>query len=175
MKPALRLMTSYICLSFGLLLNLLILSQAQAQYVQQVPRLGDWTGAVVRQDKQPKLLFGKVGFTMNHSYEMSVATMGGNVFNQNMYTNSMFFDFGNRLDGRVDLSLAHSPLGNGFLTQGKDVRFIVRNAELNYKMGERSQLSLQFSQQPYGYGNYYDRYGYRNPWQRNAMNPFYPY
>lgn len=175
MKPALRTIPSPICLFSGLLLNILLFSPTLAQYMQHVPRPGDWTGAVVRQDKNPKLLFGKVGFSMNHSYEMNVATMGGSVFNQNMYTNSLFLDFGNRLQGRVDLSLAHSPLGNGMLTQGKEVRFLVRNAELNYKMGERSQLSLHFSQQPYGYGSYYDRYGYRNPWQRNMMQAFYPY
>jgi hypothetical protein len=151
-----------------------------AQFANQVPRSGDWTGSILKTDQNEKNLLGRFGFSMNHSYEMSFTNFGGQSYNQNMYTNTMFLRFSDRMQGRVDLSLAHSPFGNGLMTQGSDVRFLVRNAELNYRLGEKSQVSLQFSQMPNGYyGGPFDRYGYGNNFYRNnrwnsAGNPFYP-
>ncbi len=151
-----------------------------AQFVNQVPRSGDWTGSIVKTDLDQKNLLGRFGFSMNHSYEMSFTNFGGQSYNQNMYTNTMFLRFSDRMQARVDLSLAHSPFGNGLMTQGNDVRFLVRNAELNYKLGEKSQVSLQFSQMPNAYyGGPYDRYGMGNTFYRNnrwnsAGNAFFP-
>src|SRR5690606_21208298 len=87
---------------------------AAAQFVNEVPRSGDWTGSIVKEDSKQRTLFGSnIGFSMNHSYEMSFVSFGGQGYNQNMYTNTMLFGFSDRLNGRVDLSLAHSPFGNG--------------------------------------------------------------
>lgn len=146
---------------------------ASAQFINEVPRNGDWTGSVVKTDLNQKKIFGNVAFKMNHAYEVSFTSFGGQAYNQNMYTNTMLFGFSDRLNGRVDLSLAHSPFGNGLMTQGNDVRFIVRNAELNYRLGQNSNLSVSFSQMPYGYyGGGYDRYGYGNHSFRNRNNPW---
>lgn len=152
-----------------------------AQFIHQVPKSGDWTGSIVKTDLNQKNLLGRFGFSMNHSYEMSFTNFGGQSYNQNMYTNTMFLRFSDRMQARVDLSLAHSPFGNGLMTQGNDVRFLVRNAELNYRLGEKSQVSVQFSQMPSGfYGGPYDRYGLGNNYYRNnrwnsAGNPFFPF
>lgn len=173
----------YIFLSVSLLFLVVSAQTAAAQLVNEVPRSGDWTGSIVKTDLNQKKILGNVAFSMNHAYEVSFTTFGGQAFNQNMYTNTMLFGFSDRLKGRLDLSMAHSPFGNGLMTQGNDMRFMVRNAELNYRLGEKSNVSVSFSQMPQGYyGGPYDRYGFgnhsyrnrNNPWSA-AGNPFYPY
>ena len=154
-----------------------------AQFISDVPRAGDWTGTITKSDRDQKMLFGKIGFNMSHSYEMNFTTFAGQSYNQNMYTNTMFFQMSNRLNARMDISLAHSPFGNGLMTQGNDVKLLIRNAELNYRLGEKSTVSVSFSQMPYGYGygGMYDTYGMRNSnrFRTGPMgssgNPFFPY
>jgi hypothetical protein len=78
--------------------------------------------------------------------------------------------------------MAHSPFGNGLMTQGNEMRFMVRNAELNYRLGQNSNVSLSFSQMPYGHYGANDRNGFgnhsfrnrNNPWSA-VGNPFFPY
>lgn len=172
---------------FVLLLSIAFLflsaTMATAQFVNEIPRSGDWTGSIIKTDTNQKKIFGNVAFSMNHAYEVSFTSFAGQAFNQNMYTNSMLFGFSDRLKGRLDLSMAHSPFGNGLMTQGNEVRFMVRNAELNYRLGQNSNISVSFSQMPYGtYGGFSDRYGLgnssfrnrNNPWSASS-NPFYPY
>ncbi|MFU8861887.1 MAG: hypothetical protein ACNA8K_15865 [Cyclonatronaceae bacterium] len=130
----------------------------------------DWTGNVVKDPaaENSNKLFGLVNFQMNHSYEMTMTSAGGQTFNQNFYTNTMHLMFNERLTGRLDVSMAHSMFGNmpGF---DNGPRVFVRNAELNYKFSENSRLHVSFSQMPYGYG-------YNNMYNRNFMNPYYsPY
>ncbi len=170
-------------LSLSLAILMISASSATAQFVNEIPRSGDWTGSIIKTDTNQKRILGNVAFSMNHAYEVSFTSFAGQAFNQNMYTNTMLFGFSNRLNGRLDLSMAHSPFGNGLMTQGNEMRFMVRNAELNYRLGQNSNISVSFSQMPYGsYGGPYDRHGFgnssfrnrNNPWSA-ASNPFFPY
>jgi hypothetical protein len=172
----------YIVLTVTLLFLAISANTAAAQFVNEIPRTGDWTGSIVKTDLNQKKIFGNVAFKMNHAYEVSFTSFGGQAYNQNMYTNTMLFGFSDRLNARLDLSMAHSPFGNGLMTQGNDMRFMVRNAELNYRISDKSHVSVSFSQMPYGSGGPYDRYGFgnhsfrsrNNPWSA-AGNPFSPY
>lgn len=150
---------------------------ASAQYRNHTPRPGDWTGSIIKTDNTPRSILGGVDFSMHHSYEMNFVSFSGQGYNQNMYTNTMVFGFTDRLRGRVDLALAHSPFGNGLMTQGNEVRFMVRNAELNYQFGKNSNLSIHFSQMPqYGYGYGYGQpYGMYGNMHRRGHHPYHPF
>ena len=101
---------------------------------------------------------------MNHSYSMNFASWGGQMQNMNAYTNTMQFFFSEDLTGRVDLQLLHSPFGNSYMSNnnsGMDMKFLIRNAELNYQISENSNVSIQFQQVP-SYG--------LSPWSSGLYN-----
>ena len=132
-------------------------SQLRDDLPSQVNRTGNVTNPADASNQNK--LFGLVDFRMSHSYEMTMSNFGGNTFNQNYYTNTMQLFFNPNLTGRVDLSVAHSPFGNGFMGQNQGPQFFVRNAELNYRFSENSAISIQFQQIPAG----------------SFMNPFSPH
>jgi hypothetical protein len=79
----------------------------------------------------------------------------------------MQFFFSEDLTGRVDLQLLHSPFGNSYMSNnnsGMDMKFMIRNAELNYQIGENSNISIQFQQVP--------SYGV-SPWSSGLYNRSY--
>ncbi|MEX0686858.1 MAG: hypothetical protein WD267_10565 [Balneolales bacterium] len=145
-----------------------------AQFKADAPSSLDRTGAVTMETEpvgDDKFL-GLFNFQMDHSYEMSMSSVGGNTYNQNFYTNTMHFDFNNNLYGRVDLGLAHSPFGNSMMGNDQSTQILVRNAELNYKLNDNTRFRLSFQQQPAGYGygrGYYNRY---NQGYHRSYNPF---
>lgn len=161
-------------LTIGLLLT--IGYSAQAQFRSQEPSPLNYTGPItktvtVSQDQKGLLdLFNIHNVKMRNSLEMNFSSFGGHVYNENLFTNTMFMNFTPRLSGRLDISLAMSPFGNGFMAQSQKPRIFVRNAELNYQLSKNSSIHLQFSTMPYaspfmpyGYGGGYGYYG----------NPFY--
>lgn len=104
-------------------------------------------------------LFSPQHFTMGHSYEMSVGGFGGSSSTLGMYTNTMAWQFSQKLDARLDVSVAHSFSGNQFGDEGPGGQVFIRNAELNYRPTESMQFHISFRQSPFGlYGH---PYGYR--------------
>jgi hypothetical protein len=101
-------------------------------------------------------VFSPEHFRMGHSYEMSFGSAGS----MGMYTNSMMWQFNEKLAARVDLAYAFSPFGGGnfFGSQDNNSRFLLRNAEINYRPSENVHLHLSFQQNPYGY--HMSPYGY---------------
>lgn len=118
-------------------------------------------------------LFSPDHFRMHHSYEMSFGSFGGNTSSLGMYTNTMMFQFNQKLAARVDVSFAHSPFGN-LAGQGVGLndgggRLFVQNAEVAYRPTENMRLHLSFHQSPYGgYMGPHGYYGY-SPYARNAF------
>ena len=166
---------------FLLSVGLLVLSstvEVQAQFRNQQATGYDYTGPILQQH-QPNSsnvgllsnLFEGVQMTMDHSYSMNFASIGGQYQNINMYTNTMHFGFTENLSGRLDISMMHSPFGGSFNqglygNSGPDAQIMIRNAELNYQLGPNSHIQVQFQQSPYpygyggygsGFGNYYHR------------------
>lgn len=100
-------------------------------------------------------------FRMSHTFEASSSSWGGGS-SMAMYTNSMQWQFSNKLAARLDVSAA-SQLGGGnqrlaqALGQNPNQVFI-RNAELAYRPTENIQLHLSMRRSPYG--SYMSPYGY---------------
>ncbi len=146
-------------------------SQVEAQFRSDNSSSLNRTGPILRTHDQDRTsLFGLQDFRMDHSYEMTVGSFGGDMFNRNTYTNTMHLMFNDNLYGRVDLAMSHSPFGSGFMGQNDQTQFYVRNAELNYKLNENTRFQIRFQQIPHGYGY---GYGYHPHYRRNHMyDPF---
>ncbi|NGP89024.1 hypothetical protein [Fodinibius halophilus] len=151
-------------------LGLSIVSQAQLR--DQQTRSTDLMGPIVKENPSEGANFSNLfNMQMSHSYSMNFASWGGQFQNMNAYTNTMQFFFSEDLTGRVDLQVLHSPFGNSFMpnnNSGMDMKFLIRNAELNYQINDKSNISIHFQQVP-SYG--------MNPWSsglyRNSYNsPF---
>ena len=93
----------------------------------------------------------------------------------------MHFLFNEDLYGRLDLGVAHSPFGNSLMGNNQGAQFLVRNAEINYRLNENTHFRFSFQQQPAGYGyghggygygmGHYNRFGY-HPFHRGQYHPF---
>ena len=108
-------------------------------------------------------LFSPEHFRMQHSYEMSFGSFGGNSSSLGMYTNTMMWQFNNKLAARVDVSFAHSPFSgdDAFGSQfDQGGRVFLRNAEIAYRPTENTQFHFSIQQSPYG--SYWGPYGARN-------------
>ncbi len=108
-------------------------------------------------------LFSPEHFRMSHSYEMSFGSFGRQTSSLGMYTNSMMFQFNDKLAARVDVSFAHSPFGssNAFGPESNRGQLFLRNAEFAYRPSESVRLHFSVRQSPYGsYMNPYGYYGY---------------
>ena len=147
-------------------------SISHAQLRSEVNNSSELMGPIIKQNdpSQGADLGNLFNMQMDHSYSMMFSSAGGQFQNMNAYTNTMHFFFSEDLTGRVDLSLLHSPFGNSMMSpnssSGMDTQFLIRNAELNYQISDRSNISIQFQQLPsYGYGI--------NPWSSGMRhNPF---
>ncbi len=156
-------------ISILVILFILVSSTGFAQLRENLNSSSDYLGSIVKErTAEPGNLGNLFNMTMDHSYSMTFGSVGGQYQNINAYTNTMHFFFSDKMTGRVDLSVLHSPFGNSYLNgngnEGAGVDFVIRNAELNYQLSERSNISISFQQVPA-----YSRYGYYN----NRYNPFY--
>jgi len=98
-------------------------------------------------------------FRMSHSFEASSSSFGGGS-SIAMYTNSMQWQFSNKLAARVDVAAAYSPLQDqrlNSITGNQSPQVFLRNAEIAYRPSENVQIHLSMRRNPYGnmgYGNY---------------------
>lgn len=146
---------------------------ANAQFRDQQTSPFDYTGPVVKTqvEKQTGSWANLFNMKMSQSYSMSFASIGGQYQNINTFTNTMQFQFSDRLTGRMDVSLMHSPFGGSFNNSlyGNDVgaKLFIRNAQLDYQLSKNSHISIQFQQRPYSFG-------FGGPWGGGYYdNPFY--
>lgn len=112
-------------------------------------------------------LFNPSVFKMSHSFEMSAGSFGGNSYSMGMYTNTLAWQFSDKLAARADVSVAYSPHNEvsslGFGEQRPQV--FLRNAEIAWRPSEKVQFHLQIRQSPYGrYMSPYGYYGYNDPY-----------
>ncbi len=115
-------------------------------------------------------LFSPEHFRMSHSYEMSFGSYGGGTSSLGMYTNTMQFQFNQKLAARMDVAFAHSPFGGSMGNPlGPDAdrgQVFLRNAEIAYRPTDNMRLHLSFRQSPYG--GYMSPYGY-NPYYGSSF------
>jgi hypothetical protein len=103
-------------------------------------------------------------FRMNHSYSMSYSSFGSNGLALGVYTNSLFYDFSDKLNIQADVSLVHSP----YSSFGQDFQnslngIYLSRAALNYSPWKDFHINLQYRSIPnYFYQGYdnrlYNRY-----------------
>lgn len=150
-------------------------STAYGQFRDNTPNIFDNTGNIIKRNKPLDKNFLNIAhMTMHQSLDLSVGSIGGNVYNQNLFTNSMLFNFSPRLTGRLDVALSMSPFSNKFMPGSNKARVFIRNADLNYKISNHSAISIHISQNPYGYYNGFSPYGYGYNGY-NSFNPFWGY
>ncbi len=147
------------------LLVLLCTLPATAQFKSQLESERPVSDEIMRQSDQG-LLFGWFDpskFSMHHSVSFSYMTMGGQGMSVGMYTNSMQYQFSDRLNARADISLMYSPFGSAPSVNGRknDLSNIFLNrAEVSYRPWDNVQFDIQYRQIPYG-SLYYSPFG---PW-----------
>ncbi|MDR9416155.1 MAG: hypothetical protein RI564_07715 [Gracilimonas sp.] len=152
--------------------------QLSAQLRADLHSSADFTGPIINKNT-PTVQnwlnnFFQNNITMSHSYSMNFGSVAGSYQNVNAYTNTMRFAFTDNLTGRLDVSFLHSPFGGSdFVNTGNNLNgeILIRNAELNYKVGENSHIQLRYQQLPAGYG-FYNPY---NRYSRFGHSPFDPW
>jgi len=99
-------------------------------------------------------------FRMSHSLEMTASSFGGGS-SLAMYTNTMNWQFNEKLAARVDVSMAYSPLSGQAgtsVTGHSNGQIFLRNAEIAYRPSENTSIHLSIQQSPYG--RFMQPYGY---------------
>ena len=111
-------------------------------------------------------LFDPAHFRMSQSAEFSSSSFAGRTTSLGMFTNSMMWQFNDKMAARMDVSVAYSP-NSGTLSNpsgnlaGGNAQVFVRNAEFAYRPSENVQFHISFNQSPYGaYGSPFGYYGY---------------
>lgn len=160
---------------------LLVTVPAQAQFRSHVPTPYSLMGPTiaVKSNIGDTGTFGLASLQMGHSYEMSFGSFGGQMYNQNMYTNTVTMQFNEKMFGRVDVAFAHSPFGSALPGMNQTGSIFIRNAEFNYAINDKTNISFHFSQNPNGMGYYnggpFGGSGYSPYYNRNRFNPYNPY
>jgi opacity protein-like surface antigen len=147
---------------------LLCASASMAQFKTQVDQGPIVSDGVSSQTTGSFLFswFDPENFHMRHSFDLSYQTFGGQGMSLGTYTNSMTYDFSDKLNARADVSMSYSPY-NTFSTFGgkkNDLsKIYLSRAEVNYKPWENVMVKFQYRQMPYG--SYYYSPFY-SPWYR---------
>lgn len=98
-------------------------------------------------------------FQMSHSINMSYSSFGNNGTALSSYTNSMMFKFSESLNLELDASAVVSPYSSFGEKYQKSINGIyLTRAQLNYKISDKSSLTIQFINPPPGsyYNNFYN-------------------
>ena len=125
-----------------------------AQYREDVPNRSDYSGGLYNPDpSKGSNLANLFNVKLNHSYSVNFASFGGQAQNINAFTSSAQFFFSPKLTGRLDVSFLHSPFGGGnsFSQNGIGNQIIIQNAELNYRVNDRTSIHFSFNQAPRGF------------------------
>ena len=104
-------------------------------------------------------------FSMNHSVGMSYSSFGNEGVAMGVYTNKIAYEFNEELSIQLNTSFVNTPfntLGQNFTNSINGV--YIDNARINYNPSDEFNISLQFSNSPYGY---YNRNSYRG-FSRNS-------
>ncbi len=132
--------------------------RGDVQTAKAPTQLYDTGGAAFSLNK----LFSPAHFQMSHSYEMSMGSFGGgNSYSMGAYTNTLAWQFSDKLAARADVSFAFSPFGGNALGDEGGIengRLFLRNAEIAYRPKENMLFHIRVQQSPYG--SYMSPYGY---------------
>lgn len=100
-------------------------------------------------------------FSINHSFGLSYSSFGDNGMALGVYTNNIAYEFNDKLNIEISASLVNSPyntLGDSFTNSINGI--YLDRARINYRPTEDFNISLQFSNSPFGYNSRYGRRGF---------------
>jgi len=145
-------------------------SSSPAQFKTQVEQEARVSDGLVQQSSEPSLFgwFNPEKFHMRHSLSMSYQTFGGEGMSMGTYTNSMSYEFSDKLNAQADVSVSYSPYNtfSAFGKKGSDLSSIyLSRAQLSYRPWENFMIQVQYRQVPYGTGYYSPFY---DPWYREG-------
>lgn len=103
-------------------------------------------------------LFDPSKLSMKHSFSMSYSSFGGQGISLGMYTNSLMYQFSDKVDFQADINATHSPYSS-FGNKNDFSRIFLGRAELNYRPTDNMWLQIQYREVPAMYW----LNGYRNP------------
>jgi hypothetical protein len=154
-----------------LVLALVLLSAvSDAQFRTQAVGESRVSDGLIEQSSGSSLFswFNPEKFRMRHSLSFGFQSIGGQGLSMGTYTNSMSYEFSDKLDARADISLSYSPY-NTFSTFGGTKNnfssIYLSNAEVNYRPSENVIVRFSFNQLPYGSYSYSPFY---SPWYRES-------
>ncbi len=106
-------------------------------------------------------------FQMHHSFSLSYMTAGGQGMSLGTYTNSMMYQFSDKLDARADISLSYSPYNSfsSFGSKKNDLSSLyLSRAQLDYRPWSNFLVQVQYRQLPYNayYSPFY------SPWNMES-------
>lgn len=137
---------------------------ALAQYREDVPLRSDYSGPLYNPDpSKGSKLSNLFNARFSHSYSANFSSFGGQTQNVNAFTSTAEFFFSPKLTGRLDVSFLHSPFGGNSLSQngnGFGNQILIQNAELNYRVNDRTSIHFSFNQAPRGFGFFPGAYGF---------------
>ncbi len=151
-----------------LILSLVALTAINAQFKADLDRKVDIKSGILNKDSaSPFGFLGIEGFKMNHSFSLSYSGFGGGGMALGTYTNSMFFQFNDRLNIQADVSIMNSPynsFGNDFAKQINGI--YLSRLQMNYKISENMNVHINYQNSPFGYYSpYYNEF---SPFSRNS-------
>ena len=122
---------------------------AAGQFKSQVQQEPPAANAIMRQDDGPALFgwFDPSRFSMQQSVSFSYLTMGSQGMSLGMYTNSMMYQFSDKVNARADVSLMYSPFNSTGLPGAKNnnlSNIFLSRAEVNYRPWDNVIVQLQY-------------------------------
>ena len=141
----------------------------------------DIKSGILNRGGSAESIFGFINpnnFSMHHTFDLSYSTFGGsNGMALGVYTNSMMYQFSDRLNLQTDISVVNSPyntFGNDFSKQINGV--YLSRAQLNFKAFDNMNIMVEYQHNPMGYyspfyyggfspfyrSSFYDQFGFGN-------------
>ncbi len=151
---------------------MLIIAPADAQFREAVPGTPP-ASRIYAAPGSAGFVLGKVFnpsvFRMSHGLEFNAGSFGGSGYSVGMYTNTMQWQFSDKLAARMDVSVAYAPMNDAASAFGIDQQqrpqVFLRNAEVEWRPSERFHFNLKVQQDPYA--RYHHGY-YGSPYGRHA-------
>ncbi len=135
------------------ILTTLLLTFCYGQYKADLPRVDFPQELSNLSALESRSLLDPANFQMNHSFSMSMTTMGGLSMGVGAYTNHMSFLLKENLRLTTSFSLVKPALMQNFASQNDLIGQIYYGARLEYRPSENTILQLGFQTYP-PYSNY---------------------
>ncbi len=152
---------------------LISISTSFAQFRDDLNKSVDVKSGIFNKNSSafPFGLLGIEDFQMRHSFGLSYSAFGsGGGMALGTYTNSMLFQFSDKLNLETDISVLNSPyssFGKDFAKQINGV--YLSRVQMNYKVSDNMSVILQYRSSPFGYYNPY----YSNGFFSNSRDYFF--